>query len=125
MSLDNDVLRQAPLFRTLDEEAASALRASMGETRLARGETLFHEGDPGDRLYIVTEGKVQKSFKVRVKRGEAVLFEGGLKNLKRFKEDVTEVKNGLDCGISLEGFDELKEGDILEAYKVEEVARTL
>ena len=59
MSLDNDVLRQAPLFRTLDEEAASALRASMGETRLARGETLFHEGDSGDRLYIVTEGKVK------------------------------------------------------------------
>ena len=59
MSLDNDVLRQAPLFRTLDEEAASALRASMGESRLARAETLFHEGDPGDRLYIVTEGKVK------------------------------------------------------------------
>ncbi len=73
---------------------------------------------------FVTEGKVQKSFKVRVKRGEAVLFEGGLKNLKRFKEDVTEVKNGLDCGISLEGFDELKEGDILEFFSKEKVIAT-
>jgi len=73
---------------------------------------------------FVTEGKVQKSFKVRVKRGEAVLFEGALKNLKRFKEDVTEVKNGLDCGISLEGFDELKEGDILEFFSKEKVIAT-
>ena len=73
---------------------------------------------------FVTEGKVQKSFKVRVKRGEAVLFEGGLKNLKRFKEDVTEVKNGLDCGISLDGYDELKEGDILEFFSKEKVIAT-
>ncbi len=73
---------------------------------------------------FVTEGKVQKSFKVRVKRGEEVLFEGGLKNLKRFKEDVSEVKNGLDCGISLEGFDELKEGDILEFFSKEKVIAT-
>jgi translation initiation factor IF-2 len=73
---------------------------------------------------FVTEGKVLKSFKVRVKRGEAVLFEGGLKNLKRFKEDVTEVKNGLDCGISLDGYDELKEGDILEFFSKEKVIAT-
>ena len=59
MALDNDVLRQAPLFRSLDDEAATALRASMGQTRLSRGEVLFHEGDPGDRLYLVTDGKVK------------------------------------------------------------------
>ena len=46
--MENDVLRQAPLFSALDDEAASALRASMGEARLRRGEVLFHEGDPGD-----------------------------------------------------------------------------
>ncbi|WP_306591166.1 translation initiation factor IF-2 [Geothrix sp. 21YS21S-4] len=73
---------------------------------------------------FVTEGKVQKSYKVRVKRGEEVLFEGGLKNLKRFKEDVTEVKNGLDCGISLDGFDDLKEGDVLEFFSKEKVIAT-
>ncbi len=73
---------------------------------------------------FVTEGKVQKAYKVRVKRGEAVLFEGGIKNLKRFKEDVTEVKNGLDCGISLEGYDELKEGDLLEFFSKEKVIAT-
>ncbi|MGH3412835.1 MAG: Crp/Fnr family transcriptional regulator [Marmoricola sp.] len=57
--MDNDVLRQAPLFSALDDEAASALRASMGETRLRRGEVLFREGDAGDKLYIVTDGKVK------------------------------------------------------------------
>ena len=57
--MDNDVLRQAPLFSALGDEAASALRGSMGENRLRRGDVLFHEGDSGDKLYIVTEGKVK------------------------------------------------------------------
>jgi CRP-like cAMP-binding protein len=57
--VDNDVLRQSPLFSALDDEAATALRASMAETRLRRGEVLFHEGDEGDKLYVVTEGKVK------------------------------------------------------------------
>ena len=57
--MDNDVLRQAPLFSALDDEAATALRSSMSETRLRRGDVLFHEGDSGDRLYIVAEGKVK------------------------------------------------------------------
>src|SRR6186997_2314474 len=58
-TVDNDVLRQAPLFSALDDEAASALRSSMSETRLRRGEVLFHEGDSGDKLYIVADGKVK------------------------------------------------------------------
>jgi hypothetical protein len=57
--VDNDVLRQAPLFSALDDEAATALRASMSETRLRRGDVLFHEGDSGDKLYIVLDGKVK------------------------------------------------------------------
>jgi CRP/FNR family cyclic AMP-dependent transcriptional regulator len=57
--VDNDVLREAPLFRELDNEAAAALRASLTETRLRRGEVLFREGDSGDKLFIVTEGKVK------------------------------------------------------------------
>ena len=57
--MDNDVLRQAPLFSSLDDEAATALGSSMAETTLRRGDVLFHEGDSGDKLYIVTEGKVK------------------------------------------------------------------
>ena len=58
-SVDNDVLRQAPLFSALDDEAATALRSSMAESRLRRGDVLFHEGDSGDKLYIVLDGKVK------------------------------------------------------------------
>ena len=57
--MNTDVLRQAPLFSALDDEAATALRGSMTETRLRRGEVLFHEGDAGDKLYIVLDGKVK------------------------------------------------------------------
>ena len=55
----DDVLRTAPLFRELDDEAATALRASMVESHLARGEVLFREGDEGDRVYVVIRGKVK------------------------------------------------------------------
>ncbi len=55
----DDVLRRAPLFAALDDEAATALRASMAETTLERGDSLFREGEPGDRLYVVTEGKIK------------------------------------------------------------------
>jgi CRP/FNR family cyclic AMP-dependent transcriptional regulator len=57
--VENDVLRQAPLFSSLDDEAAEALRDSMSETRLRRGEVLFHEGDSGDKLYVITDGKIK------------------------------------------------------------------
>lgn len=55
----NDVLRSALLFRELDDEAAAALRASMVEIKLARGEVLFREGDAGDQIYVVVEGKIK------------------------------------------------------------------
>lgn len=55
----NDVLRSAPLFRELDDEAATALRNSMSEVHLDRGEVLFREGDEGDRVYVVISGKIK------------------------------------------------------------------
>ncbi len=55
----DDVLRSAPLFRELDDEAASALRASMEVVHLERGDVLFNEGDEGDRVYVVIDGKVK------------------------------------------------------------------
>ena len=57
--MDTDVLRQAPLFSALDDEAAAALQGSLGTVQLRRGEVLFHEGDSGDKLYIVADGKVK------------------------------------------------------------------
>jgi CRP-like cAMP-binding protein len=57
--VDDDVVRQAPLFTALDDEAAAALQGSMTQVDLPRGDVLFHEGDPGDRLYVIVEGKVK------------------------------------------------------------------
>lgn len=57
--MDDDVVRQAPLFAVLDDEASSALRSTMTQVQLGRGEILFYEGDPGDRLYVILEGKVK------------------------------------------------------------------
>ena len=55
----DDVLRRTPLFAALDDEAAASLRSSMTEVRLDRGQALFREGDPGDRLYVVVRGKIK------------------------------------------------------------------
>jgi CRP-like cAMP-binding protein len=57
--VDIDVLRQAPLFSALDDDSIASLVSSLAETRLRRGEVLFHEGDSGDKLYVVLEGKVK------------------------------------------------------------------
>jgi CRP-like cAMP-binding protein len=57
--VDNDVVKKAPLFAALDDEAASALQQSMTSSRLERGDILFHEGDQGDRLYVIREGKIK------------------------------------------------------------------
>ena len=55
----DDVLRRTPLFATLDQDSSASLRSSMSEIELARGEVLFHEGDPGDSLYVVLRGKIK------------------------------------------------------------------
>lgn len=59
MDETNEVLSKAPLFEALDESGAAALRSSISEVRLGRGQTLFSEGDEGDRLYVITNGKVK------------------------------------------------------------------
>ncbi|KRE60835.1 Crp/Fnr family transcriptional regulator [Nostocoides sp. Soil756] len=57
--MDHDVVRKAPLFSPLDEAAAESLIATMSSSRLERGDVLFHEGDQGDRLYVIAEGKIK------------------------------------------------------------------
>ncbi len=63
MDETNEVLSKAPLFEALDEEGAAALRSSITEVRLGRGQTLFSEGDEGDRLYVMLSGKVKLTRK--------------------------------------------------------------
>jgi translation initiation factor IF-2 len=74
---------------------------------------------------MVLDGVVRRSARVRLVRDNVVVHEGELDSLKRFKDDVREVKAGFECGLSLKNFNDIKEGDQLEAYEVVEVARTL
>jgi translation initiation factor IF-2 len=73
----------------------------------------------------VLAGVIQRNCRMRVTRDSRVIGEYGLDSLKREKDDAREVREGMECGIKLAGFNDIKEGDILEAYKIEEVARTL
>src|SRR5262245_29645947 len=73
----------------------------------------------------VIEGKIIRSARVRVKRGDTLLGESSVNSLKRFKDDVREVLQGLECGIGVEGIKGVQPGDIIEAFTTEEVARTL
>ena len=73
----------------------------------------------------VTEGKMVRGARVRIKRGETVLGESTIVSLKRFKDDVREVLQGLECGIGVEGIRGVSPNDVIEAFTTEEVARTL
>lgn len=74
---------------------------------------------------LVLEGVVRRASRVRVLRNNVVIHDGELDSLKRFKDDVKEVKGGFECGLSLRNFNDIQEKDLLEAYEIVEVARTL
>jgi translation initiation factor IF-2 len=72
----------------------------------------------------VTNGQVRRGANVRVVRDGTVVHETRIAQLKRFKDDVREVEEGFECGILLDGFNDVKEGDVLEVYETREVERT-
>ena len=74
---------------------------------------------------MVTSGSVPRSARVRLVRDGTSVWAGRIGSLRRFKEDVREVTSGFECGIGLEGMNDLKVGDVIEAFTVEELARTL
>jgi translation initiation factor IF-2 len=71
---------------------------------------------------LVAEGVLQRSSKVRVLRDNVVIYTGRISSLKRFKDDASEVRSGLECGVSIENFNDLKPGDVLEGFLTERVA---
>ena len=71
----------------------------------------------------VTEGKVSRDGKVRVIRDSVVIYEGEIDTLRRFKDDVNEVQSGYECGMTVENFNDIKEGDVFEVYIMEEVKK--
>jgi translation initiation factor IF-2 len=73
----------------------------------------------------VSEGKIQRGYLIRLLRDQVVIHEGKLASLKRFKDDVREVAAGYECGLSIEGFQDLKQGDVVEAYEKIPVVRRI
>ena len=73
----------------------------------------------------VTDGKVERGSGVRLIRDSVVIHEGKLKTLKRFKDEVPEVSAGQECGMAFENYEDIRKGDVIECFRVEEVARKL
>jgi translation initiation factor IF-2 len=74
---------------------------------------------------MVTEGTVYRSRPIRVLRDNVVIYEGELESLRRFKDDASEVRNGMECGIGVKNYNDVKVGDQIEVYEVREIARSL
>jgi len=71
---------------------------------------------------LVTDGIAARNAMIRVIRSDEVIFDGQVASLRRFKDDVREVSTGMECGVGVEGFDDLEVGDTLEFYRKEQVA---
>lgn len=74
---------------------------------------------------FVEDGKVQRESNIRILRNGVIVFEGELASLKRYQDDAKEVVAGQECGLNIQGYNDIKEGDIVEAYRLQEVKRTL
>jgi translation initiation factor IF-2 len=74
---------------------------------------------------VVTEGTVYRSKPIRVLRDNVVIYEGELESLRRFKDDASEVKSGTECGIGVKNYTDVRVGDSIEVFEVQEIARTL
>ena len=74
---------------------------------------------------MVVEGTLYRNRPIRVLRDDVVVFEGELESLRRFKDDVQEVRNGVECGIAVKSYNDVKAGDKIEVFEVKEVARSL
>jgi translation initiation factor IF-2 len=73
----------------------------------------------------VVDGLIKRHGRARLLRDDVVVYDGQLGSLKRFKDDVREVRDGFECGMSIEGYNDIRQGDVIEVYEVQEVARTL
>ena len=121
----------AVIYDVVDEVRASLegmLRPEARERAMGSAQILqvFEVGRVGKIAGCrVTNGLVRRGAKARLLRDDVVIHDGALKTLRRFKDDVREVKEGYECGMSFENHTDLREGDVIELYEIEEVARTL
>ena len=74
---------------------------------------------------VVVDGKVKSDSNIRILRDSVIMYEGKLSTLKRYKDDAKEVVAGQECGLNVEGFNDIKDGDIVEAFDIIEIKRKL
>ncbi|MDQ6954298.1 MAG: translation initiation factor IF-2, partial [Mariprofundaceae bacterium] len=113
-----------------DVRAARAGELSPDQVETVTGEAEGRQGIMVPKIgavagSYVTEGYVTRGSKVRVLRDNVLIYDGELASLRRFKDDVKEVKAGYECGIGIDKFNDVKEGDSFEFYIIEEIAATL
>jgi len=123
------------LYRIIYEAVADVRAALEGMLRPEEREVILGEAEVRETFKVsrigtiagcsVRSGVITKAGRVRLIRDAVEIYDGTLASLRRFKEDVREVKEGYECGIGLENFNDLKVGDVIECYRKEEVARTL
>jgi translation initiation factor IF-2 len=130
-------MRQYQIIYNLTDDIRSALEGKLKprEEVIHLGRALVRETFKISRVgtiagCMVTKGTIERSAKVRVIRNGVVVYPPadrtvGLESLKRFKEDVREVREGFECGLKIAGYDDIKVDDVIEAYRIEQVQRTL
>jgi translation initiation factor IF-2 len=126
-----DVRYYSIIYEAIDDVKAALSGLLSPEIReqivgLAEVKEVFSSPKLGDIAgSIVTEGYVKRALPIRVLRENVVIFEGELESLRRFKDDVNEVKSGTECGIGVKNYDNVQVGDQIECFERVEVARTL
>jgi len=129
---DNVEIRYYSIIYEVIDEMKAALSGLLSPTRRERFlgnaeiREIFNITKAGKVAgCMVTEGLVKRGGKVRLLRDNVVIHEGTLKTLKRFKDEVREVREGFECGMAFENYENIEKGDIIECFEVEEVARAL
>ena len=123
------------LYRIIYEAVADVRAAMEGMLRPEEREVILGEAEVREVFKIsrigtiagclVRNGVINRQGRLRVIRDGVEIFDGGVASLRRFKDDVREVREGFECGIGVENFNDIKVGDVIECYRTEEVARTL
>jgi len=129
---DGVAMQYYDVIYDLTDAVKAAMAGELGplivETVVGRAEVreVFSAGKHGKAAgLLVTEGFIRKALKARITREDVIVYNGTIASLRRFKDDVAEVRAGLECGVTFEGHTDIKPGDYLETYEVEERERTL
>ncbi len=123
------------LYRIIYEAVADVRAALEGMLRPEEREVVFGEAEVRETFKVsrigtiagcyVRSGVINRQGRVRVIRDGIEIYDGAIASLRRFKDDVREVKDGFECGIGVENFNDIKVGDVIECYRTEEIARSL